>query len=1022
VNTAVPFWETIAPGSGRRAPRAWPALTSAPRRSLNGAWRFQLSSSPARAMSQERLADPDLDDSDAAGWRALPVPSSWSMHLGFDGTSDPAYTNVRYPFPIDVPHVPDENPTGDHRLAFDTPPDWADPRTGRTVLRFDGVESCFSVWLNGHHLGWGAGSRLPTEFDVTAVVRAHRNVLAVRVVQFSVGSYCEDQDQWWLPGIFRDVTLLRRPAGGIEDFEIGASYDHRTAAGRIEVAVRLADGAPTDTAVTLTVPELGLHAVPLAAGHGIDVGTVQPWHPEDPKLYQGVLATAAEQIPVHLGFRTVAIEDGLLLVNGTPVRFRGVNRHEFHPDLGRVVPLEILREELLLMKRHNINAIRTSHYPPAPGVLDLADSLGFWVIDECDWETHGFEQHDWAGNPSDDPRFGPLLADRVARMVERDKNHPSVIVWSLGNEAGTGVNLAAATRWIHGRDPSRPVHYEGDYSGEFTDIFSRMYPPLDELRTIAAREELAAGDVRAGGPRTRSLPFICCEYAHAMGNGPGGIADYEALFDEFPRLQGGFVWEWLDHGIRRVSGPDSAQPGQEYFAYGGDFAEPLHDGNFITDGLVFPDRVPSPGLIETAAVFAPVRIGAGSAAGTVRITNRYGISGLDHLRFVVSVGDEKAEIVAGELTVGAVAPGDSVEVQLPDLGVAATAAVGEAVVTVRAVLRADTTWAAVGHQVAAGQLPLPAPARTPSEAAPTGPAPAAGVAAEIPAAQVRFEARHVHLGDAVFDAVDGRLLSLADLRLTGPRLNLWRAPTDNDLGMGAAGLVESWQSFGLGRLRHRTVSVTAAADGRELVVVTRVSAAQERAGMATTYRWRAPEPGGGRPPRLELTVEVVPDGDWPVLPRLGITLGLPAWVDVATWFGLGPGEAYADTRSAVLLGRFTAALETLQTPYVRPQENGQRLDTRWVELGDHTGRALRISGDPVFGFSARRWTDAALTAAAHTTDLAPGGVVWVDLDAAQLGIGSASCGPPLPERYVLRAVPTTMSFAFSALDPPEPPY
>ncbi len=1061
------FWEAIAPGSPREAPRAWTHSSTAARRSLDGAWRFQLSRSPLRALSEPRLADPDLDDSDAAGWRALPVPSSWSMHLGFDGTSDPAYTNVVYPFPLDVPHVPDENPTGDHRLAFDLGPEWVDTRTGRTVLRFDGVDSAFSVWLNGHHLGWSAGSRLPTEFDATRAVRAHRNVLAVRVVQFSVGSYCEDQDQWWLPGIFRDVTLLRRPFGGIADHWVRAGFDPATGAGRIEVDVVLEPAGPTDAAhaahpegepaahsggdpaggptgagstgagptagpevpVTLTIPELGLHAVPVRPGEPIEVPAVSPWHPEAPKLYQGVLATPAEQVPVHLGFRTVSIADGLLLVNGEPIRLRGVNRHEFHPDLGRVVPLDVVRDELLLMKRHNINAIRTSHYPSAPAVLDLADSLGFWVVDECDWETHGFELHGWAGNPSADPRFAPILADRVARMVERDKNHPSVIVWSLGNEAGTGANLAAAADWVHHRDPGRPVHYEGDYAGEYTDLFSRMYPSLEELQTIADRAEETTGDVRAGSAATRPMPFFCCEYAHAMGNGPGGIADYEDLFDANERLQGGFVWEWLDHGIRRVRAvAGDAESEQEFFAYGGDFGEPLHDGNFITDGLVFPDRVPSPGLLETAAVFAPVRIGPGSAAGTVRITNRYGVSALDHLRFVVSVSDETAEIVAAELEVGDVGPGASTEIALPALGVAGSAADGEAFVTVRAVLRADTTWAAIGHQVAAGQVPLPPAARTtppPAQPAQSTPstqpaqsAPSAQPAPEVPRSRVATRGRQLHLGDAVFDAVDGRLLSLGDLRISGPRLNLWRAPTDNDAGMGAHGIVAAWRAFGLHRLRHRTVSVHAGDDGG-LVVETRVSAAQAQDAMLTTWRWGAPEPGGGRLPSLDLTVDVVPEGDWPiVLPRLGITLGLPAWADLATWFGLGPGEAYVDTRSAVLVGRYTADIEALQTPYVRPQENGQRLQTRWVSLGDRSGRGLRVTGEPSFGFSARRWTDAQLTTATHTVDLTPGGAVWLDLDAAQLGIGSGSCGPELPERYRLHAAPTSMSFTFTATEPP----
>ncbi len=1001
----LPYWEDVAPGHGRRAPRA-DGRSSVPRHTLNGTWRFRLSPSVATALPERRLADPDLDDSGSGGdWQDLPVPSSWPMHLGFDGRSDPAYTNVVYPFPVDPPFVPDENPTGDHRLAFELPRDWAD-RTP-TVLRFDGVESCFKVWLNGHELGWGTGSRLPTEFDVAHVLRAGRNVLAVRVHQWSAASYLEDQDQWWLPGIFRDVALLRRPSGSIEDHWVHADFEGApgTAGGAggagspgtgvLKVEVALTPGA--DGPVTLSVPELGLRDVPV--DEPIRVEGVQPWHPESPRLYQATLRAPGESIALHIGFRTVRITAGLLTVNGEVVRFRGVNRHEFTPDLGRVVPLDVVRSELLLMKQHNINAIRTSHYPPAPGVLELCDELGFWVVDENDMETHGFLFGGWAGNPSDDPAWRPACLDRVRRMVERDKNHPSVILWSLGNEAGTGSNHAAMTEWIHSRDPGRPVHYEGDYDGAYADVFTRMYASVEDCAEIARREE-SAQVVEDGRPRgrggavgTRDKPFFQCEYAHAMGNGPGGLRDYEDLFDAHERLQGGFIWEWLDHGIRRTT-PD----GRPYWAYGGDFGEPLHDGNFITDGLVFPDRTPSPGLVEVKAVFAPVRIGPGSERGTVRITNRYAVTSLAHLRFALSVDDEQGSHPMGELELPDVPAGTSVDVALPELPPGS----GETLATVRAVLAADTAWAPDGHVVAGGQVPLRPAAPLP--AAPGG-------------ARVRSDRDGIHLGDAVFAHGTGRLVRLGELELTGPRLDLWRAPTDNDGGGWApAELARVWRAAGLHRLEHRTIGIDVV-DDTELVVRTRVAAAAQSRAVLATYRWAATDTERGVSGPLGLTVEIVPEGDWPfVLPRVGLRLGVPSWADAVTWFGLGPGEAYADTRSGVRLARFSSTVDKMQTPYVFPQENGQRLDTRWATLrSGAAGRGLRIAADPAVGFTARRWTPEQLDAALHGTDLQPGPDVVVNLDLAQNGIGTASCGPGVRSAYELYAEPATMRVVFTEL-------
>lgn len=393
----------------------------------------------------------------------------------------PIYTNIRFPFPIDPPHVPDENPTGDYRRHFDLPAGWSDAE--RVLLRFDGVESLFRVWVNGVEVGGASGSRLAHEFDVTAEVRAGDNTVAVRVHQWSAASYVEDQDQWWLPGIFRDVTLLARPVGGIEDVWLRTGYEDGH--GRIEAEVTAEASA---FPVTLRIPELAIEHVWNAPGEitPLDVPAVLPWSAEVPRLYEATVSTAAESVALRVGFRTVEIRGDLFLVNGRRVVFHGVNRHETHPERGRVFDEEHAREDLARMKRFNVNAIRTSHYPPHPRLLDLADELGFWVVLECDLETHGFDQVDWVGNPSDDPAWREVCLDRIRRTVERDKNHPGIVIWSLGNEAGTGGNLAAMSAWVHARDAGRPVHYEGDYTGEYTDIYSRMYASVPETEQIGA--------------------------------------------------------------------------------------------------------------------------------------------------------------------------------------------------------------------------------------------------------------------------------------------------------------------------------------------------------------------------------------------------------------------------------------------------------------------------------------------------------------------------------------------------------
>ncbi|GHG97082.1 glycoside hydrolase family 2 TIM barrel-domain containing protein [Streptomyces rubradiris] len=953
VTTTTEYVEDVSPGSGALPPRAWYASSDAPSLSLNGTWRFRLSDTADA--EDDSFAAPGYD---AGGWPEVSVPGHWVLQ----GHGSPIYTNHLYPFPVDPPRVPTENPTGDHLRVFDLPDGW--PADGGAVLRFDGVESCARVWLNGTDLGEFKGSRLPHEFAVGHLLEPAGNVLAVRVHQWSAGSYLEDQDQWWLPGIFRDVTLLHRPAGCVLDFFVHASYDHTTGAGTLRV--------DSDTDGRVSVPELGID---VPTGEPVTV-PVQPWSAETPRLYEGVLATEGERVPLRIGFRTVELSDGLIKVNGTAVLFKGVNRHEWHPERGRALDLATMREDVLLMKRHNINAVRTSHYPPHPAFLDLCDEFGLWVIDECDLETHGFTEQGWRDNPVDDDRWTPALLDRAARMVERDKNHPSVVMWSLGNEAGTGRGLTAMAEWIRDRDASRLLHYEGDADCRDTDVYSRMYASHAEVERI--------GRGLDGGPRRRrELPLILCEYAHAMGNGPGGLADYQRLFRSYDRLQGGFVWEWIDHGI--------AHPGLGY-AYGGDFGEELHDGNFVCDGLLFPDRRPSPGLIEYKKVIEPVTLTGDGRAGTVRITNGYDFADLSELAFSWSYEVEGEPVQEGTLSVPALAPGESAEVKLP--AVPAGAPAGEALWTVRARLAAGTAWAPAGHVVAWGQVPV-TERRVPSVAATARPVPGDGM---------------ITLGPATFDARTGAVRTIGGVPVTELRLDVWRATTDNDDG--AAWQSDPrygplWRKLGLHRMRHRLDAVAAGEDA--LTVRTRVAPAARETGLATVYRWTSDGD------RLRLTVSTAPDGDWTVpLPRLGIRFGLRA-ADRVRWYGGGPGEAYPDTRAAALTGRWEAAVDDLQTPYVRPQENGARIDVRWAELG-----GLRIEGDPAFFLTARRWTTEQLDAAAHRTDLVPGDTVWVNLDHGQHGIGSQSCGPaPLP-RYHLRAQPAKFSFVFSAIDSVSP--
>lgn len=963
-----------SPGSASRlAPRA--ALRSdAARISLAGQWRFRWSPCPPadEASGLPPFAEPAFDDS---SWDDLAVPSHWVLN----GYGHPTYTNIQYPFPIDPPQVPDENPTGDYRLVFDRP----DALAGqRTLLRFEGVESLATAWLNGVEIGWFTGSRLATEFDITDQLIERGNVLAVRVHQWSAASYLEDQDQWWLPGIFREVSLVARPENGVDDVFVRADYDAATGRGSLAIE------ASCDRLVLVSIGELGWRAeLPVGASGRFDLGAVEPWSAEVPRLYDLEVASPSETVRLRIGFRRIEIVGDRLLANGRPLTFRGVNRHETNPDLGRVLDETQLVADLHLMKRHHINAIRTSHQPPHPRFLELADELGFWVVLECDLETHGFWDVDWRGNPGGDPAWRDACLDRVRRTVERDKNHCSVVLWSLGNESGTGRNLAEMAAWVHRRDRSRPVHYEGDHAGAYTDVYSRMYPTLEEISSICAEQTMTAHLVGpAETARVRAMPFIMCEYGHAMGNGPGSLADYEALIDRFDRCHGGFIWEWRDHGLRTYT-PD----GVEFFGYGGDFGEPVHDGVFVMDGLVLSDGTPSPGLAELAAVWAPVRLEIDGAQ--LRVGNRWHTRDLAEVELHWRVEDDGRPLSSGVISLPPVAAGESVAVALPSWD--APDPSGERWLTIAAVCTAAHVWAPQGHQVGQVQTLV-----------------ARGAVAGLRPLLLPW--RGARCGDAEFDQ-RGRLVGWRDLQIAGPSIELWRAPTENDRGAGqgsyetadpafTAGAgdettpssAQRWLERGLDRLQHRVMSVERG-DGA-LSSRVRSMPAHSELGVDAQFDWQLVEEG------LRLRWSVRPIGPWDCTwPRLALHFELPLDLasQVATWFGAGPGEAYPDSRQAAAVGRYSMPITALRTRYARPQETGHRSDLRHLAVGALAVTALPDAAGRLPGFQLAVHTPQQWSRAGHDYELPPPTALHLYLDAAQHGLGSRACGPDVLPRHAL---------------------
>lgn len=995
-------------------------------RLLNGTWQFHYAESPALAPTGFYE-----ENYDASDWDRVQIPHMWQL----DGYGRPHYTDLDYPFPVDPPFVPSENPTGSYRVRFSIPQEWDGMRL---ILRFEGVDSAYHLWVNGQEVGYSQGSRLPSEFDITPYARSGENVLAVRVYQWSDGTYLEDQDMWWLSGIFRDVSLFARPIVHIRDFTVQTHLDEGYENAVLQLKTVINNTDSVDVAhYSLTCQLLDHAGQPVVSAVEEQAGTIpagsewsgnmaipvqrpRKWSAEDPYLYQLLITLTdgsgqvVEIVPCKVGFRSIEVKGGNFLVNGVPILLKGVNRHDHHPDLGRICPYDVMKQDVLMMKQHNINAVRTAHYPNDPRFYDLCDEYGLYVMDEADLETHGFELLGCYNRLSDDPEWQEAYVDRVQRMVERDKNHASIIMWSMGNESGFGCNFEAMAAWCKQADPTRLVHYEEDREGKFCDVFSTMYSSQEKMAEFGAMEHL-------------DRPHILCEYGHAMGNGPGGLKEYSDVFDQYKRLQGGFIWEWIDHGIRHKL-PD----GREHFRYGGNYGDYPNNGNFCIDGLIMPDRTPSPGLLEYKKIIEPVRVEAVDLEnGLVSIQNRYDFISLAHLTCKWTVKADGRLLQKGTLSIGDLAAGSKETFTVPFALPAHPQPLTDYWLQLAFVLAEDEAWAEAGHEVAWAQFLLPVPDAASSESKQTGQLheqmlqlneqmsqhrqPSLVQGAELQLTDTEHE---LTVAGEVFRLVFNKQKATIDswvwkgkeLLRKGPRLNFWRAPIDNDMY-----LLKEYEKQHVRLLQERIHEVT----------VERVNASTVR----VHCKLRVAPPVWDWKLECELVYTITGDGGVTIatsgtpygkvpdsLPRIGLTMHLAKEMEHVSWYGRGPGESYADSKLASRFDLYSRTVDEMFTNYVYPQENGNRSDVKWMSITDLRGVGLMAVGAPAMECSAHRYTAADLEAAKHPTDLVPRDFLVWNLDYRQNGLGSNSCGPAQLPQYKLTPSPFQFQLQLKAFD------
>ena len=965
-------------------------------KSLNGNWKFHWVIKPA-----DRPLNFYESSYDVSTWDQIPVPSNWQMH----GYGIPIYLNVPYPFPPNPPYIPhDYNPVGSYRRGFTISEEW---KNRQIFLHFDGVKSAFYLWVNGQKVGYSQDSMTPAEFNITQYLKSGENILAVEVYRWSDGSYLEDQDMWRLSGIYRNVYLFATPQVHIRDFFVRTDLDESYIDATLMIRPKITNF--TDQSLEGWTIEAQLYdpetepVLPQPLSRTVSsiidekypqrdnvkfallehkVSNPKKWSAEFPNLYTLVLTLkdakgkTIEAESCRVGFRKVEIKDGQLLINGRSIKLFGVNRHEHDPDHGRAIPTSRMIQDIKLLKQHNINAVRTSHYPDDPTWYDLCDQYGIYLIDEANLESHGLK-----GYLSNVAGWHSAFVERAIRMVERDKNHPSVICWSLGNETGCGPNHAAMSAWIKEYDPTRPIHYEGaagdpvDYP--YVDMISRMYARIPEI-------------IRLATDPNDNRPMVLCEYAHAMGNSVGNLKEYWDAIRSHKRLIGGFIWDWADQGLRKKS-PD----GKEFWAYGGDFGDKPNDGNFCCNGLVQPDRKPNPSLYEVKKIYQRIHVlPVDILSGKFRIYNEYDFLNLDFADIRCELTADGRVIKGGTLPKLSLPAGAQRNLQLnfkkPDFQPGA-----EYWIKIVFALAADTSWAKRGHVLAWDQFQIPfnvppAPVVDPNI---------------IPTLTLKQTEQNITITGDDFELMFGKDSgALESFDFNGKQLiasalvpNFWRVPIDNDEGNDMPKRLGVWRNAG----DNRTINTVNAKQIKPQIVRITTEAAIP-VGTNSTYKTIYTVYGNGD---IIIDSTFTPVGDnLPDLPRFGMQMAVPGRFNKLTWLGRGPHETYWDRKTGAAFGLYTGHVNEHVHRYVRPQENGNKSDVRWMALTDREGVGLVAVGMPTIDISAWCFTMRDLEKAKHIHELPQRDTITVNLDYKQMGVGGDdSWGARTHPEYTLPA-------------------